>query len=153
MRVLFSTTVLFCSALLVGLAGCGKKDKDAIVYEVHPTEVLVLPPGESREAKVQRKGKDLKDLDLAITSSDPSVTVKGGKFKGDAKEAVVIVSAAKDAAPEKDHIITIKAGDQTKTLKVRVAKGGAVVDPMPMDPTKDTKIDADKKKKKDESDD
>jgi len=122
------------------LIGCGKKDKDTIVYEVFPTEVVVIPSGESKDVKVGRKGgKELKDLDLQITSSDPKVMVEGGKFKGDAKEAMITIKTAADT-PDKEHTITVKAGDVTKTFKVRVEKAGKMdVDPM-------VKEDASKKK-------
>lgn len=148
MRILFSTIVLGCSLVLIG---CGGKDKDGITYEI-PTDVLVIPQGSSKEAKVSRKGKTLKDADLTLTSSDPKVTVENVKFKGDAKEVMVTIKAAADA-PEKEHTITIKAGDVTKTMKVRVEKvGGAVVDDTKgKEAKKDEKTEKEKEKEKTKS--
>ena len=86
--------------------------------------MLILEPGKSAEAKVSRKGKDLEDADVTVTSPDKDVTVEGGKFKGEAKEATVTIKASPEAA-DKEHNITVKAGDVTKTIKVRVQKAGS----------------------------
>jgi hypothetical protein len=135
MRILYATCIL---ALSVALIGCtrdnnksgkpGATGKTNVEYDVYPTEVIVLKPGESKDVKVSRKGKDLKDTDLTVTSSDPKVTVEGGKFKGDAKEATVTLKVAPDA-PNAEHKITIKVGDVTKTVNLKVDKGGAAPPP------------------------
>ena len=130
MRILYASVLMFGAVVLVGCTGRDTKSGTgtkagvgAVEYEVYPTEIIVLKPGEQKEAKVSRKGKELKDADVTITSPDPSVTVEGGKFKGNTNEATVTIKAAPDAAP-KEHTITVKAGDVTKTLKVRVEGPG-----------------------------
>jgi len=101
------------------------KAKPAAAPEIDVGDKAVtLKQGESKDVTVTRKGEDLKDLALEITSSDDkAVTVKGGKFKGDGKETTVSISAAKDAAA-KEYTVTIKAGEQTKTINVKVEKAG-----------------------------
>lgn len=119
MRLWFTAAAVVCAVLV----GCDRGTSGKVVeYDIYPAEVLILKPGEAKDVKVSRKGADLKDTDLAFTSSDPKVTAEGGKFKGDAKEATVTVKAAPDAA-EKENTLTIKAGDVTKTVKVKVDKG------------------------------
>lgn len=120
MRLLFSFAAIVCATLV----GCTPEPKSKVEYEIFPAEIIVLKPGETKDVKVTRKGQDLKDTDLAITSSEPKVTAEGGKFKGDAKESTVTVKAAADA-PEKEHTLTLKAGDVTKTVKVKVEKAGS----------------------------
>ena len=129
MRILYASTLIVCAALLVG---CGNRESKSgtgtgtaggnVEYEVYPTEIIVLP-GEQKEAKVSRKGTGLKDADVTVTSPDPNVTIEGGKFKGDAKEATITIKAA-PGATAKEHTVTLKAGDVTKTLKVRVERAG-----------------------------
>lgn len=122
---------------LVWVAGCERNpsgDKAAsIKYEVFPTEIIVLKPGDSKDVTVKRSGKDLKDAKLTVTSSDPKVKVKGGEFKGAAGEATVTVQAEADA-PAKEHTITVKAGDVTKTINIRVEAAGAANTPPTIDP-------------------
>jgi hypothetical protein len=84
-------------------------------------KTVTLKQGDSKEVTITRKGTGLKDLTLDITSSDPKVTVTGGKFKGDGTEATLKITVAKDAAA-KDHTVTIKAGDTTLTIDVKVEK-------------------------------
>ena len=132
MRILLSMAAMFGAATLVGCTsgtttGTGRTTAGAVEYEIYPTEVIVLKAGESKDVKVSRKGGDAKDMDLSITSSDPKVKVEGGKFKGDAKEATVTVKADPDA-PAKEHTLTIKAGDVTKTVRVRVDAAGGGTD-------------------------
>ncbi len=113
--------------LIAGLAtfGCvGESTKPGSVEYVVPAEVITLKQNESRDIKISRKGKDLKAQDLSIASSDPKLTVEGGKFKGDAKEATITVKAAADAAPDKEQTLTFKVGDVTKTIKVKVVANG-----------------------------
>ena len=130
MRTVYAVTLTIgCATLL----GCGRGSPTtrvsggAVEYDVYPTEVLVIEPGQSKDVKVSRKGGEAKDADLTVTSSDPKVMVEGGKFKGDAKEATVTVKADPDA-PAKEHTITIKAGDVTKTVRVRVEPAGGAGD-------------------------
>jgi hypothetical protein len=95
----------------------------ASTYKVS-SEDVALKQGGSKDVTVTRTGADLKDEKLEVTSSDPKVTVKGGEFKGDAKETTLTIQAAKDAAA-KEQTITIKAGDKTiGTIKVNVEKAG-----------------------------
>jgi hypothetical protein len=135
MRALFALTATVCALTLVGCTNSTKPGTPAatgktagnVEYDVFPTEILVLKPGESKDVKLTRKAKDAKDMkdtDLTVTSSDPKVKVEGGKFKGDAKDATVTIKADPDA-PAKEHTITIKAGDVTKTVHVRVEAAGA----------------------------
>lgn len=139
MRLLYATTVLTLAVALVGCANRDNKDKvpakggpATVEYEVYPTEVIILKPGETKDVQVKRKGKDLKDVDLVVTpadATDKTVTIEGGKFKGAEQEAKVTIRTTPET-PEKEYVINVKAGDQVKTIKIRVEKGGnAVVTP------------------------
>ena len=137
MRIVFAFSALFSALVLVGCTNATKsgpgtgpggvgKTASTVEYDVFPTEIIVLKPGDTKDVKVSRKGKDMKDSDFTVTSSDPKVKVEGGKFKGDAKDATVTIKADPDA-PAKEHTITITAGDVTKTVHVRVDAGNGVV--------------------------
>lgn len=127
MRTIMATAVL-AGAFALGCQGTTTtlrttSDASAIEYEVYPTEIIVVKPGESRDVKVTRKGQGLKDTNLTVTSSDPKVTVEGGQFKGDSKEATVTIKTSPDT-PENEHAITIKSNGTTKTVRLRVEKAG-----------------------------
>jgi hypothetical protein len=126
MRTVYAATLTIGVATLLGCGGGSPTTRvttGTVEYDVYPTDVLVIEPGQSKDMKVSRKGGEAKDVDLTVTSSDPKVRVEGGKFKGDAKEATVTVKADPDA-PAREHTITIKAGDVTKTVHVRVEPAG-----------------------------
>jgi hypothetical protein len=127
------STIAAAAFAALTLAGCGggsptgTRAAGVVEYDVYPTEVLVVEPGQSKDVKVTRKGGDMKDHDLTVTSSDPAVKVEGGKFKGDTKEATITVRAD-PSAPAKEHTVTIKSGDVTKLVKVRVEPAGGHAD-------------------------
>jgi len=126
MRIMFLTATLLSSLALVN--GCDRapttKTVGIVEYDVFPTEVIVMKPGESKDVKFTRKGKDLKDTNLTVTSSDPKVKVEGGQFKGSGADAMVTIKVDPDAAA-KEHKIMLKSGDVTKTLNIRVDAAGA----------------------------
>lgn len=138
-RFVPTTTALLSLSLTAFLIGCDRgghraagtganastADQAMIVeYDVFPTEVVVLKQGESKDVKLSRKGNELKDANLVVTSADPKVKVEGGQFKANGREATVTIKADADA-PAKDHAITIRSGNTTKTINVRVESGAA----------------------------
>jgi hypothetical protein len=103
-----------------GDKGAGEGGKVAVIeYNIFPTKVIILKQGEKQEVPIERKGKDLKDLKLELSSSDEKVKATGGEFKGEEKGATITIHAEKDA-PAKEHTITVKAGDVEKKIDVKV---------------------------------
>jgi len=118
----------------VSATGCKKGTNNTTTpekpsYDVEST--LTLKPGETKAITFKRTGKDLRDQDFTVTSSDPakvSAKIKDDAkgFKGSATTADINVTAAADA-PKGDVTVTIKVGDATEkkvTVTVTEKKGG-----------------------------
>lgn len=82
-------------------------------------EVVDVKIGEKAELKITRAG-DLKALQVeAVPAPGSSITASGGAFKSGENSAVVVVEAKPGA---QDAGLTIRAGDFTKVIPVRVSK-------------------------------
>jgi len=119
----------------VSATGCKKGTNNATTpekpqYNVEPS-TLTLKQGETKTITFSRTGKDLRDQDVTVSSSEPKVSAKikddAKGFKGDAKSVDINVTAAADA-PKGDATVTVKVGtdiDKKVTVTVADAKGGA----------------------------
>jgi hypothetical protein len=107
----------------------GNGDKVTVFeWDVFPTEVIVLKPGEMKDVEISRKGKSLKSVTVKTESSEPKVHVKDVEFKDDATKAKVTIHADEKAKPGK-HTVTLTAGDTKKTIEVEVTKAAGEPEP------------------------
>jgi uncharacterized protein YxeA len=103
-----------------GAAGAGKA-----TYTLDKDDVAVAA-GKSVEVKVTREGgkMDAKTLEIAGATKESKLTVTGGEFEKDGKEATITIAADKKA-PDANYTLKFKAGGKEHTIKVKVGKGAA----------------------------
>jgi len=107
-------------------AGAGKAK-----YTVEKEEVAVAP-GKEVKVKITREGgkMEAKKLEPTGIPEDAKVTVTGGEFEKDGKEATLTI-AADAKAPEKEYTLKFKAGDEEHTIKVKVDKKAKAMNDLP----------------------
>jgi uncharacterized cupredoxin-like copper-binding protein len=79
-----------------------------------------LKEGGTAELKATRSGGDMKELMLELRlPTDSNITAGGGTFKANETEAKIVITAQPGA---KNSSLTIKAGNVTRLVAVRIVK-------------------------------